>query len=77
MFLTTGAEIQTIMSKIVAENKRKVPKWWKKPVRAMVVDFFLLSTSTQTQTQLFGLVNGFNCVNGWMDEKGEKDIGQN
>lgn len=39
MSLTTGAEIQVMTSKMVAANSRKVPKWWKKPVTAIVMMF--------------------------------------
>lgn len=35
MSLTTGAEIQVMMSRTAAEKSRKVPMWWKKPVCAM------------------------------------------
>jgi len=43
MLETTGAEISVMISSTVAAKRKKVPMWWKKPVRAIFSTVILLS----------------------------------
>jgi hypothetical protein len=40
MSWTTGDEIHVIIRRTVAQNKRKVPMWWKNPVLAIFTIVF-------------------------------------
>lgn len=44
MSLTAGAEIHVTIRRTVAESSRKVPMWWKKPVRAILFDLAFKTT---------------------------------